>query len=374
MNITGMKADMNVLIRADASVDIGSGHVMRCLTLANELRARGARVVFVCRTMEGDLRAFIAQQGFSVFDLPKAASLMESASQYERWLGVPWKYDAEQTATLCRTFHPDWLIIDHYGLDARWHEHLRPLVQNICCIDDLANRPMDCDVLLDQNLNFNAEHRYTPHLSKQAKQLIGPHYALLRTEFHQQRDFAAQRRRTRNGSVERLFIFFGGSDPTNETTKAIHALQALNRPKLAADIIVGVSNPHRAEIEALCQEVASALPRIKLHIQVPNIAEFMLQADLALGAGGSTTWERCCLGLPTLAVVIAENQAAMTAAAAEQGVQWSLGWHHETTPERMATALEYRLAHPEEMIAASEAAQMLVDGLGVPRVANVLCG
>jgi UDP-2,4-diacetamido-2,4,6-trideoxy-beta-L-altropyranose hydrolase len=371
---TAPTGDMNVLIRADASVEIGSGHVMRCLTLAAELRSRGARVVFVCREMQGDLREFIAQQGLSVFTLPKAASAMESSSLYERWLGVPWKYDAEQTATLCRTFHPDWLIIDHYGLDARWHKHLRPLVRNICCIDDLANRTMDCDVLLDQNLTFIPTSRYEPHLPKQTKQLLGPHYALLRTEFHQQREFAAQRRRTRNGAVERLFVFFGGSDPTNATAKAVRALQILNHPNLAADILVGVSNPHRAEVEDLCVEVASTLPRVKFHVQVPNIADFMLQADLALGAGGSTTWERCCLGLPALAVIIADNQAEMTAAAAEQGVQFNLGWHYDLTPERIAQAIEHSLSHPELMMTTSQAAQNLVDGLGAPRVANVLCG
>jgi UDP-2,4-diacetamido-2,4,6-trideoxy-beta-L-altropyranose hydrolase len=155
-------------------------------------------------------------------------------------------------------------------------------------------------------------------------------------------------------------VFFGGSDPSNETAKAVKALQMLSRSDIEADIIVGIANPHRAEVERLC----ALSPTTHYHCQVSNMADFMLRADLALGAGGSTTWERCCLGLPALTVIIAKNQAEMTTIAAKHGLQWSLGESAHLSAEELRDALAERIATPDEIREYSQRSQDLVSGNG----------
>jgi UDP-2,4-diacetamido-2,4,6-trideoxy-beta-L-altropyranose hydrolase len=445
---------MNVLIRADASVTIGSGHVMRCATLATELRSRGAFVSFACRAHDGNLIAMLRSQGFEVLELPLAAEQQthshkshesheshefhESHDSYEQWLGVPWQRDAEQTAeaaseaaseTASETAsarHWDWLVVDHYGIDARWHRHWRkhwrehwendsqkktdsPTSPKILCVDDIANRPLDCDIVLDQNLYDAPEERYAPLVPPHTRLLLGPHYALLREEFVAIRSEAlADRERMQHETgrattlnvttlnattlnATTLNVFFGGSDPTNETAKAVEALKILasennetgeNALAFSADVIVGIANPHKQDVERRCSELAALRPRthagepfVRFHCQVPAMAAFMRRADLALGAGGSTTWERCCLGLPTLAIIIAENQRAMTETAARHGVQWSLGWHEDVRAEHIAAAIRRVLASPDgraSLARVSKAAQTLVDGRGVGRVADAM--
>jgi len=205
---------LKILIRTDSSVQIGTGHVMRCLTLADELRERGAEIVFVCRDFAGNLC------GYTEGNLKHAA-----------WLGADWQTDARQVEEIIKDFntHPDWLVVDHYALDERWERYLRSYVKKIMVIDDLADRPHDCDLLLDQNFYENLESRYDGLAPSGCKKLLGPKYALLRPEFREER----KNLRKRDGYVKRIMIFFGGSDPTNETTKALEAVRMLNRPDIA---------------------------------------------------------------------------------------------------------------------------------------------
>jgi UDP-2,4-diacetamido-2,4,6-trideoxy-beta-L-altropyranose hydrolase len=359
---------MNVLIRADASVRIGSGHVMRCLTLADELRANGATVRFASRDFEGNLCAHIASKGYAVDILPRPTAWHNLPDdEYAQWLGVPLETDAAETIIACTQANTPiaWLITDHYAIDARWHRLLRPHVGQIMVIDDIANRAHDCDLLLDQNLYDNAEYRYTSRVPAQSQLLLGPEYALLRPEFRETRERVGERL-LKSGKLERIFVFFGGTDPSNETAKVVHALGLQDIRGIQADIVVGIANPHRHEIEQLC----AALPNCTFHCQVSTMAELMMKSDIALGAGGSTTWERCSLGLPTLAIIIAENQAEMTETAARHGLQWNLGWHSSVTPEIIAEALRERAAHPEEVREYSRRGYALVDGLGAKRVAK----
>lgn len=362
---------MNVLIRADAAVHIGSGHVMRCLTLADELRNRGARVVFVCRDFEGNLQKHITSKGYQCFLLPRPENAYSvDGDEYAAWLGALQEEDADATASICKACiieygKIDWLITDHYAIDERWQSRLRPLVQGIAVIDDIANRPHDCDILLDQNLYDEAEKRYVGLVPPECRLLLGPEYALLRPEFREARQRLGQRL-VRDGNVKRIMVFFGGSDPSNETAKAIHALQMLDRNDIEADIIVGIANPHRAEVEQLCAQT----PNLHFHCQVPNMADFMCKADLALGAGGSTTWERCCLGLPAIAVVIAENQKEMAETAARHGLQWNAGWYNTLTTEHLTRCIANTIQSPAEMMTVSERVHRLVDGKGVSHVAE----
>lgn len=367
---------MNIVIRADAAVHIGSGHIMRCLTLADELRERGSTVQFVCRAWEGNLERYIAAKGYDCLLLPRPAEpYAEPGKLYASWLGASARQDAEETlaaiaegATKDIAEKPiDWCITDHYGIDAEWHGILRQRARHIMVIDDIANRKHDCDVLLDQNLYDNAEERYKERVPAHSRLALGPEYALLRPEFRIARERLGDKL-IRKGSIRRIMVFFGGSDPSNETAKAVKALQMLNHPDIEADIIVGVANPRREEIENICAES----PNIHFHCQVPNMSDFMTHADLALGAGGSTTWERCCLGLPALTIIIAENQAEMTETATRRALQWNLGWNAHVSPSSIAEAIEKCARLPNEMELYSRNGYETVDGLGARRMASVL--
>jgi UDP-2,4-diacetamido-2,4,6-trideoxy-beta-L-altropyranose hydrolase len=365
-----------IVIRADASVQIGSGHVMRCLTLADELRLRGATILFVCRDFEGNLYHHITAKGYECALLPRPTKPYTIPNdEYAAWMGVPRGEDAEATATVCADFAVrcgrggmiDWVIADHYAIDTRWEQHIRLFSQRVMVIDDIANRPHDCDILLDQNLYDNPAQRYDGLVPKHCRLLLGPNYALLRPEFREARALMGERL-VRGGDIRRIMIFFGGSDPSNETAKAVEALQMLGRDDIDVDVIVGISNPHREEIEHMCAKI----PHFHFHYQISNMADFMVRADLALGAGGSTTWERCCLGLPTIAVIIAENQAEMTEAGAQHGIQWSAGHSHTVTASKLGNLLHSVLSNADWYHIASETAHILVDGFGVERVADVL--
>jgi len=358
---------MKILIRADASVQIGTGHVMRCLTLADELRGRGAEAVFVCREFEGNLCGYIEEKGYivhrlPVFDTPKQN--IEGSLKHAEWLGDDWQTDARQVEEIIKDLdtHPDWLVADHYALDKRWEGCLRPYCKKIMIIDDLADRPHDCDLLLDQNFYENLESRYDGLVPAWCKKLLGPKYALLRPEFSE----ARKNLRKRDGHVKRIMIFFGGSDPTNETAKALEAIRMLNRPDIAVDVVVGALNPHRQGIE----QIASDLPNCTCHFNVEDMTLLMAKADLAVGAGGSTVWERCALGLPSLVATVAENQERTVSDMAESGYLLFLGRSEEVSVHSLYHALEIALQSPWLIISFDRKTQSLVDGRGADRISQ----
>lgn len=344
---------MNVLIRADASVAIGTGHVMRCLTLAQALREKGAAVAFLCRDLPGNLNSHIEQLGFRVHPIP----LGEDEG---------WDEDARRTqATISNSGkHPDWIITDHYGLDARWESALRPFTHHIMAIDDLADRSHDCDLLLDQNSYAGQETAYAALIPPHAIQLLGPKFALLRNEFAQMRATL----KPRDGSVKRILVFFGGSDPSNETEKALAALAAPEFAEIALDVVVGASNPQRERISLLC----ISRPNITFHCQASNMAELMARADLSVGAGGTTSWERMALGLPTLVISVAGNQEQIALHLAALGAQRYLGKAGDINTDQLRAALLECMHAPADCAAMSSIAMELADGLGTTRVAGAM--
>lgn len=300
---------MLAVIRADASTSIGSGHVMRCLTLAHRLKKeKNAKVVFVMRVLPGNLIGVVEKQGFEVLKL-LPANQKYSLNGYGLWLTVPMEVDARQTIDLLQPYlreHGcdvvDRLIVDSYALDEQWELMLRPYCREIMVIDDLANRRHDCDILLDQNFYLNKDVRYAGLVPEHCKMLLGPEHALLREEFYE----AKKHLRKRDCTIKNILVFYGGSDLTNETEKAIKALVQLHDEgyNFTADIITGVSNSRREKIKKIC----SKYHFFHYYCQVSNMAEFMNKADLMLGAGGSTTWERLYMELPALVTAVAENQ------------------------------------------------------------------
>ena len=321
-----------VAIRVDSSERIGSGHLMRCLTLAERLRKDGADVHFISRDLAGSLHRLVEEHGFPLHLLPQHEA-DPNLTGYAAWLTVPQVVDAEETRTILRQIQPvERLVVDSYALDAAWEQSLRPFVREIFVIDDLANRPHECDILLDQNFYREMQHRYDGLVPPNCKRLLGPSHALLREEFYE----ARKKLRPRDGSLRRILVFYGGSDPTYETEKVIHALLQMRLTSVDVDVVVGGSNSRRTQIEELC----AAHGFLHYHCQVSNMAELMAHADLCLGAGGTTTWERCFLGLPSIVTAVAENQIQICEDCAAAGYIYYLGRWDEVTVGDIAAAVQ----------------------------------
>ena len=353
------------IFRTDASQQIGSGHVMRCITLAEELRDLGMVAEFVTRDYPGNLNEYIKGKGFKVYLLPDPILLGETSALdgYEQWLGIKQVTDAGDTIQAIASQQPDWLIVDHYALDQKWESKLRPHVGKIMVIDDLANREHDCDLLLDQNY-INDKSRYDSLLSPDTIKLLGPKYSLLRKEFIV--DHAYNLRNY--GIINRVFVFFGGADPSNMTSVA---LQVLLRPELKyllVDVVIGSANKYKSEIQGL----VAKHPNAELHIQIENIADLMKQADVALGAGGSTTWERMAVGLPSIVVTIASNQIAFTRDLDRDGyINW-IGGVDQVNDSTMYKALQELIDNPYQICEQSQKCQGLFDGTGTQAIINLL--
>ena len=332
---------MRVLFRADASLQIGTGHVMRCLTLADRLRDAGAAVTFACHDGPGNLLDFIEKRQFSVFTL--CGHLSESRCQMD------WERDAAQTEDVARGGRFAWLVVDHYSIDARWERRLRQMVPNVMVIDDLANRPHDCDLLLDQNFYPDMEQRYNELVPKDCRQFLGPHFALLRSEFYRMR----RKARPRSQGVKRILISFGGADIDNQTSRALDAIELVlqrTRMPICVDVLLGAAFPHRVSLEERC----SALSWATSYVACEHVGELMAAADLSLGAGGVTVWERCAVGLPALVITVATNQRLVVEALARRGCLVDLGPAEDVTTEAISGALESLLRQPSSLLELSE--------------------
>ena len=338
---------MRILCRADASLAIGSGHIVRCATLAQALAEEGHEVEFICRRLPGDLHEWLAEQGFPVRRIDASS-------------------DMHSDARLCRAAIAerrfDWLVVDHYELGAEWENAMAGIADGIAAIDDLG-RKHECDLLLDQNYPKSIEGGYEGRTPIWCERLLGPAFALVRPEFAKLRSASLCRPRT---SVSRLLVFMSGSDPGDETSKALSGIAGLDRPHLAVDVVIGANNPHRAAVERACRAIAE----VRLHVQTARMAELMAAADCMIGAGGNATWERCTLGLPALVAVLAENQAPATEALDAAGAHRLLGWHSALAPRDYARAV---LALDSlDLGAMSAAAANICDGEGVKRVVACL--
>ncbi|MBR0757037.1 UDP-2,4-diacetamido-2,4,6-trideoxy-beta-L-altropyranose hydrolase [Bradyrhizobium jicamae] len=352
-----MSAAKRVVFRVDASIEMGMGHLMRCLCLANALAEGGTRALFLIRSHAAKLATLIEANGHAVRPLPDP----EQAGAATSWLPTSWQHDAEQTGqAISEAGAADWLVVDHYGLDARWERLQRTQVPRILVIDDVADRPHDCDLLLDQNLVAAMETRYAKLVGATCMPLLGPRYALLRPQFAE----ARRQLPPRSDELRRILICHGGSDPTNETAKALTAIRHLAANGLAVDVVIGPSNPHGSEVAALCQ----ALPDVELHRGADDMAGLMARADLAIGAGGIMNWERCCLGLPTIATAIADNQVGGLTALARAGAVDYLGHAGTVDSAQLADAIAALRRDAGRVRAMGAAALSLVDGQGADRV------
>ena len=363
---------MNIIFRADASLQIGTGHIMRCLTLADALKAAGAICKFICREHPGNLISQIRLRGFDVFVLPAGGEVIGTdaladaeQSNYAAWLAVNWATDAEQSKVGAGETAVDWMIVDHYALDARWEQALRPQCQKVMVIDDLADRSHDCDLLLDQNLGRHTED-YRLLVPATCTVLAGPEYSLLRPEFAALRDESLRRRVT--PQLKHLLISMGGVDQFNATGQVLDALKDC---ELLADaritVVLGTHAPWLEHVHLLAKQMSQPT---EVKVDVSDMAKLMVNSDFAIGAAGSTSWERCCLGLPSLICIQAANQQQIANALVLSGA--AMAFSASANRQNILELINEVLSEKCNLRKMSTVAATLTDGNGVGRVIEKL--
>ena len=358
---------MNIVFRVDSSHSMGSGHLMRCLTLAEALRARGEHLIhFVCRNHPGDMRELLNARHipYSILSEAKVRGVPPDVQVgYAHWLGTSQAEDARQTINALGSLVPDWLIVDHYGLDSEWEGSLRSKAKRIMVIDDLADRRHDCDLILDQTFLPYAETRYVHLVSPDCRLLLGPSWAMVRPEFASLRGHSLLRRAT--PALDRMLVCMGGSDPANETMKAVEGL-IQSRKRLAVDVIVGGAY---TETTAL-QKILCSIPDSRLHIQTDRVAQLMAEGDFAITSGGTITWEKCVLGLPGMTVILDDNQELIAQNMHNAEAQITLGRWQSLSARDYAKYLD--AVTPTMMARLSRQAAAICDGHGAERVCEIL--
>lgn len=356
---------MHIAFRVDSSTIIGHGHVMRCLTLAHALVRvqKDARISFISKANQGNINHLICNAGFQLVLIATGEHVIDQ-SDCGTWLGCSSQQDANQTIDAVKMLPAiNLLIADHYAIDSKWHQKLAAYCQALMVIDDLANRPLKCDILLDQTLNRQAQ-QYHSLLPEHCQMLLGQDYMLLRDEFAQWRSQAKAQRQQKNLDLTKanIFISMGGGDPDNLSERALLAIKNLHNeyPDITATIVLSSQAKHLASIQAIQQN----LPWCQLITDSNNMSELMVNATIAIGASGSTAWERCCLGLPSLISINAENQQLIAKNLTLANACINLGWFEYIDTKVITTQLKTLIQTPEKYITMVDNCFKVCDGLG----------
>jgi UDP-2,4-diacetamido-2,4,6-trideoxy-beta-L-altropyranose hydrolase len=354
------------MFRVDASLHIGTGHVMRCLTLADSLRAEGHQCHFICREHPGNLVRKIQDLGVAVHTLPTVPTPVPGPipATYEQWLGADWSTDAQQTSDLIKTLCPDWLIVDHYALGRDWEQFIQRQHArlNLMVIDDLANRQHHCHLLLDQNLGHQASD-YALLVGPECKVFAGIEYVMLRSEFVRLRPYSLARRTT--SQLHSILISMGGIDNDDASSLVLKTLQETKMPgSTQITVVIGGNAPHIDHVKT----VAAHMPyTTRVVVNASNMAQLMADSDLAIGASGSTSWERCHMGLPTLMVVLAANQQSACQALEHQQAALSIGLSSDI-PKRLPGLMQNLFHKPQTLRHLSDHAAKLCNNIGYPQI------
>lgn len=359
--------NLRIAFRADASLEIGTGHVMRCLTLANALREQGAECLFVCRPHRGHLMEQVAAAGHHVLALSVPRLSVQPSREgpaHSAWLGANWETDAAETQQALTDEGIDWLVVDHYALDHHWERALRVECHHLMVMDDLADRMHDCDLLLDPSLGRTPAD-YDGLVVDGTKMLLGPRYALLRPEFAALRAESLARRKT--GALRHLLITMGGVDKDNTTERVLDALDAADL-SFGSHITV-VMGPHSPWLKEVRARARGMQLEANVRVGVKDMASLMRDSDLAIGAAGSTSWERFCLALPTIQLILAENQTECARQFAQIGAVVDIPPVEDFEP-KLIHAL--RSLDEDALRLMSSRAADVCDGLGTARVVQAM--
>ncbi|MGF2033929.1 MAG: UDP-2,4-diacetamido-2,4,6-trideoxy-beta-L-altropyranose hydrolase [Nostoc sp. CmiVER01] len=340
---------MKLLIRADASTQIGTGHVMRCLALAQAWQDAGGGVIFVMATEAPDLKTRLKSGGMEVIYLPIEIGSAE---------------DAEETAKLARQFDANWVVVDGYQFGAKYQEIIKEFELKLLFIDDYGHaKQYYADIVLNQNIH--PEEELYRNRQPYTQLLLGTNYSLLRREFWQWRGW----QRSLPLIAKKLLVTLGGADPDNVTLKVIQGLQKVEVEELEAVVVVGGSNPHYDRLLVVSQE--SKFP-IHLKRNVKNMPELMAWADVAIAAGGSTSWELAFMGLPSIVLILADNQQDTAEKLGNLNIVINLGWHQDISEVEIAQAIKKLLLAKQTRIEISRHAQQLLDGYCTARIITIL--
>ena len=342
-----MNSLSHLLIRSDAGSRIGIGHVMRCLAIARAWRARGGRVTYLSCCESDVLRRHIEAFGIGFVALEETH---------------PASSDLETTQLMLEQLPSSWLVMDGYHFDSSYQMEIRAAGYRLVVIDDKAHLPYyHADVLLNQNINAE---RLTYRCDRDTILLLGTSYVLLRPEFLAWRDW----RRTISHMARRVLVTMGGGDPDNVTLKVIEALHQAELPDLESVIIVGQANPH---LDILQQVVKLSTGNMRVLANVIQMPELMAWADVAVSSAGGTCWELAFMGLPTLSLVVADNQREIAEELDTAGVTINMGYFKEVTSSTIARSLTALCNNYDRRSRLSHQGQQLVDGTGANRLVTL---
>ena len=277
-----------IFIRADSGTKIGYGHFIRCIALADTLK-KNFKINFISRSLEGSLISDIQDKGFGIFRF------------YSNSEKINEKNDAQKTISLIKKHsgQKNILIIDNYQLSKKWETYVKPFVHKLIVIDDLPNRSHNCDLLIDQNLHTKVNGLYKGLIPSNCIKLIGPKFSMIRKEFRMMRKSV----KPRTFPIKKILVSFGGSDIENQTLVALNSIKKMNG-KINVDVVVGKANKCKKTLKIFCNKNK----HFTYYEQIDNIADLMLSSDLSIGSSGSTTWERCSLGLPAIVSISSNDQ------------------------------------------------------------------
>ncbi|MDA9288780.1 UDP-2,4-diacetamido-2,4,6-trideoxy-beta-L-altropyranose hydrolase [Amylibacter sp.] len=356
----------NIFFRVDASTEIGSGHVMRCLTLANILVEKGLRCEFICRKHDGHLTQFIKDKGFNVYNLNKSKMTSYIEDDYLSWLGETEENDAFECIKILKIHSVSWVVVDHYGIGKNWEKLIKNYCNKLFSIDDLADKIHDCDALLDQTYGRN-KNDYIDLVPDNCDIFTGSRYALLRSEFSVHRPKSLSRRE--DGSIKKVMINLGGVDKNNHTLAILNILEKMDDLKnINFSVVLGSSAPNLESVQEKCLKHRY---NIELLVAVDNMAELMSNCDLAIGAAGTTTWERCCLGLPTILLTLAKNQKHIVDNLSKENIALVISLS-DCLESTLMSNIRKCLYEKETLANMTNSSIALVDGNGANKIALYL--
>ena len=367
---------MNIIFRVDASLEIGTGHIFRCLTLAEELSSMGCECHFISRPSAGNLCQKIRDRGFDVIELP--ALSVDSLSQeivgldegpdHYRWLGVSWDTDSTETIAALSELDLaccDWLVVDHYAIDFKWERALKSVCRKILVIDDLADRVHECDVLLDQNIG-RIESDYYDLVPNYCKLLLGPYYSILRPEFYKLRSKNVNRPSTKLDF--HILVAMGGVDKDNVTGLVLDSLDICDFP--VGTRVTVLLGPHAPNLRAVYESANKIKYSTLIEIDSTRVGQIMAESDISIGAAGATTWERCCLGLPAVVLCLAENQRYVVSQLNSRRVSVVTDIADLMADRSiLSDKIEYLRAHLQEY---TDNSLLITDGSGSKKVSTII--
>tara|TARA_R110002110_G_scaffold2830_1_gene14157 strand:+ start:88115 stop:89251 length:1137 start_codon:yes stop_codon:yes gene_type:complete len=362
-----------VVFRADANQIMGIGHIMRCVTIADAFTLLGYQSIFLVRFLPNWVGDLVKAQGHELHHLKNISTKLSYidddivANNYQEWLGCSWKKDAYDVLNYVMKLKPEYLVVDNYALDEKWERVISEHVGKLIVIDDLANRRHYCDYLIDQNLGRN-EVDYCNLVPSSTLNLVGPRYAILKPEFKLCRTFSLERRKS--FQLKSVLLSIGGFDNQDITSVVIECLELVPEFK---DILINIVLSSESQyFKKVNKKVNSTQLNINIFSDINNISELMANADLSIGAAGTTSWERCCLGLPSIVFVVADNQVDIAEALSTHNAAIVI----KSIDLKVAfiNQVKMLLSNKKILRELSSNAAEIVDGLGVFRIIQTILG